>query len=161
MTNQFKLLKGNGVLASYVDTIQEAMSVCDRQQGWYFEKKGRLTKEELHYKVVRLCVNKQLEPYGVTYDDVKKGGDKEFVLTTRIEKKKIFFGLFTKDIVQPHKIPWYQYYTFNSEQEFNEWKEFCINLFKKEFKLTDTQAAREFAWFNLSHGLKQNYEVKI
>lgn len=161
MTHQFKLFKGNGVLAGYADTIQEAMSTCDRQHGWYFEKDGRLTKEELNHKVIRLCINKQLESYKITYDDVKKGGPHEFIKVEIVNKKRYLFNLFEKTEHSYVNKPWYQYYTFESEQEFNEWKKFCINLFRKELKISKAKAEKEFAWFNLSHRLKQNYEVKI
>lgn len=161
MTNQFKLFKGNGVLAGYAETIQEAMSTCDRQKGWYFEKNGKLTKDETYHKVIRLGINKQLEPYGVTHDDVKKGGSHEFIKVGIVNKKRYFFNLFEKTEYSHVNKPWYQYYTFNSEQEFNEWKEFCINLFRKELKMSKTKAETEFGWFNLNYGLKQNYEVKI
>lgn len=161
MTSQFKLFKGNGVLAGYAETIQEAMSRCDKQNGWYFEKNGELTKEELHYKVVRICVNKQLEPYGINYDDVKKGGSYEFFETETYIKQPYLFGLikWKKKVVIIQ--PWYWYVTFESEQQFNEWKEFCINLFRKELKMTKKAAETEFGWFNLNYGLKQNYEVEI
>lgn len=158
---KFKLFKGNGVLASYADTIQEAMSLCDKNKGWYFEKEGKLTKEERNHKVIRLCINKQLERHGVTYDDVKKGGQYETCFYNEIEEKPKFFGLWrTEELVQKSK-PWYQYYTFESEQEFNEWKEFCINLFRKELNMTKEKAEKEFVLFDLSYGLKQDYEVKI
>lgn len=158
---KFKLLKSNGVLAGYADTIQEAMSSCDINKGWYFEKEKKLTKEERIHKVIRLCVNKQLEKYGLTYDDVKRGGSYEFYYFYELEEKKKFFGLWkTKKLVQKSK-PWYQLYIFESEQEFNEWKEFCINLFRKELKMSKAKAESEFAWFNLSYGLRQNYQVKV
>lgn len=155
MTNKFKLFKGNGVFAGYADTIQEAMSTCDKQKGWYFEKDGKLTKEELNHKVIRLCINKELEPYGVTYDEVKQGGDKEFLPDKRVKKNTYLWGLFKKwEIIDVNK-PWNQHYTFNSEQELNDWKEFCINLFRKELKMTKTNAETAFVLFNSRYGLKQ------
>lgn len=161
MTHQFKLFKNNGVLAGYAETIQEAMSTCDRQKGWYFEKNGKLTKDEIYHKVIRLCINKQLEPYGVTYDDVKKGGGCEFYDYNYLQTHYYLWGLIKLKGLHTKKIPWYQYLTFDSKQEFNEWKEFCINLFRKELKMSKTKAETEFGWFNLNYGLKQNYEVKI
>lgn len=159
MTDQFKLFKGNGVLAGYADTIQEAMSICDRQHGWYFEKEENLTKEELHYKVVRLCVNKELEPFGITYDDVKKGGQYEICTYSEVVEKKKFFGLWKSvELVKKSK-PWFQFFTFDTPKQYEAWKKFCINLFRKELKMTKAQAETEFGWFNLNCGLKQNYEL--
>ena len=160
MTNQFKLFKGNGVLAGYAETIQEAMSTCDRQNGWYFEKNGKLTKEERNYKILRLCINKQLEVYGLNYDNVKKGESFEY-WTDVIETEEKYFWFFKRKKVTEKKVIWYQFLVFRNEQEFNEWKEFCINLFRKELKMSKKAAEVEFGWFNLSYGLKQNYEVKI
>ena len=161
MTQQFKVFKSNGVLAAYVDSIEEALSSCDRNKDWYFEKEGKLTKEETNYKVLRLCINKQLERYQLNYDDVKKGGHCEFFEVENFIEQPYLFGLFKRKKKVITTIPWYWYFIFESEQEFNEWKEFCINLFRKELKMTKKAAGKEFGWFNLSYGLKQDYEVKI
>ena len=88
-------------------------------------------------EVIEACINKELEPYGITYEYIKS--------------------------LPPEGvgIDWYHYYTFNSKEEYELWKEFCINLFRKELKLSKAKAEVEFDWFNLKYGLKQNYEVKI
>lgn len=160
MINSFKVFKSNGVLAAYVDSIEEALSSCERNKGWYFEKKGKLTKEEINYKVVRDCINKELEPYGFTYNDIKIGAWCEFFKIETFIEQPYFFGLFKfkKKVIKSKY--WYQHLTFESEQNFNEWKEFCINLFRKELKMSKKAAEVEFDWFNLKCGLKQNYEVK-
>lgn len=158
---KFKLFKGNGVLAGYADTIQEAMSYCEENKGWYFEKEGKLTKEELIHKVIRLCINKQLERHGYTYNDVKNGAWRENFPNERFVDQRYLFGLIKTKKKITEYIPWYWYLTFESEQEFNEWKAFCINLFIKELGMTKQKAEIEFAWFNLDYGLKQNYDVEI
>lgn len=158
---KFKLFKGDGVIIGYANTIQEAMSRCEKQNGWYFEKEGRLTKEERIHKVVYLCINKQLEKYDLEYDAVIKGAKYEYFNKDCVEIKSYLWGLIKIKKFSTKKIPWYQHYTFKSKQEFNEWKEFCINLFRKELKMTKIQAEKKFAWFNLCYGLKQDYEVKI
>lgn len=89
-------------------------------------------------EVIKTCINKELALYDTTMEAVKSLTDS---------------GFFNEEI------PWYQYYTFNSEQEFNEWKGFCINLFSKELKMSKKEAEKEFSLFNLSYGLKQNYDV--
>lgn len=157
---RFKLFKGNGVLAGYADTIQEAMSSCDKNKGWYFEKKGKLTNQEKIHKVIRLCINKQLEPYGLTYDNIKKGESFEYwEEPEEVEVKYLWF--FKKEKVTKRKVLWCSYLTFRNEQEFNDWKNFCIDLFKTELKMSKVKAEKEFKWLNLNYGLKQNYEVKI
>lgn len=97
-------------------------------------------------QVIEACINKELEPYGVTYEDVKKG-------------RKVKFFDFFKYITNKKEIPWYQQYTFNSKEEYESWKEFCIKLFRKELKLTKKAAEKEFIWFDLNYGLKQNYSL--
>lgn len=110
-------------------------------------------------EVIKACINKELEPYGVTYDDVIIGGNNEVCYYYTRELKTYLFGLIKIPFLKEQSKPWYQFYTFESEQEFNAWKEFCINLFRKELKMSKAKAEREFGWFNLSYGLKQNYEL--
>lgn len=156
MENRFKIFKGNGVLASYQDTIEDAMSSCDENKGWYFEKEGTLTKAELYYKVVRQCVNKELEIYGLTYNHVKKGASFEY-WTETIETEEEFFWFFKRKKKKKIEKPWYQFLVFKTEEEYNDWKKFCINLFKKELKMKKGEAEYEFTMFDLKYGLKQQY----
>ena len=65
------------------------------------KKKYKLSSDDL----VHLLLNKQLEKYGVTITDILKLPDNKI-----------------------DGVYWYQYYTFDSEEEFNEWKEFCIDI---------------------------------
>lgn len=113
----------------------------------------KLTKQQ----VVEACINKELEPYGFTYDDVKKDGEFEMCHHQKIIKEKYFFGLLTRTKIEVVSEPWYQAFTFKTEVEYNNWKEFCINLFRKELKMTKKQAESEFINFDLSYGLKQEY----
>lgn len=112
-----------------------------------------------HEEVIIACINKELEPYGFTYEDIKKGGQYEFIKVGFIEEKRYFFGLFKRTEYNRTKKIWYQYFTFNSKENYNSWKEFCINLFRKELKYSKVKAEREFAWFDLQWGLKKNYEL--
>ncbi len=158
MTQQFKIFKGNGVLAGYEDTIQEAMSSCDKNKDWYFEKEGKLTKEERNYKVFRDCINKQLEVYALNYDNVKTGESFEY-WTDVIETEEKYLWFFKRKKITEKKVIWYQFLTFRTEQEYKSWEEFCINLFRKELKMSKKTAEEEFIWFDLKYGLKQNYEL--
>ena len=160
MTQQFKIFKGSGVLAGYANTIQETMSRCDAQRGWYFEKDGKLTKEERYYKVFRDCINKQLEVYALNYDNVKKGEPFEYWADV-IETEEKYLWFFKRKKITEKKVIWYQFLTFRTEQEYKSWEEFCINLFRKELKMSKKAAEEKFIWFDLKYGLKQNYKVKI
>lgn len=110
-------------------------------------------------EVIEACINKQLEPYGITYEDVKTGGQYVFIKVGFVEEKRYFFGLFKRTEYSHTEKIWYQYFTFNSKEEYESWKEFCIKLFRKELKMSKKKAEVEFDWFNLNYGLKQNYET--
>lgn len=91
-------------------------------------------------------MDKQLEPYGVNWDYVQN----------HLEFHKWWHYLLPK-FIRPKGTPWYHHYTFNSEQEFLSWKEYCIEVMRKELRMTKGQAEKEFEWFNMDVGLKQNY----
>ncbi len=89
-------------------------------------------------KIFKILVGKQLEKYGVTYDYVKEHQQK---------------------IKDEHGCEWYQYYTFDTKEEFESWQEFCVDFLMKNItpKISRANAEAEFAWLNLSVGLKQAY----
>lgn len=117
-----------------------------------------MTKQEKLKQVIveciNECINQQLLPYDLTYDDVKKGGKKEFIKVFR-PKLNTLWG-FIKYPTFYEKVPWYQYYTFKTKEQFEDWKTFCILKIMK-CGYTKEHAEREFAWFNLGYGLKQEY----
>lgn len=87
----------------------------------------------------RLFINKSLEKHGVDYD---------YILENQ------------KQILEDTGKEWYQIYTFDTEKEFDEWKSFCIEILTKRLKpyrFSKKRAIQEFAMFNLSFGLSQNY----
>lgn len=51
------------------------------------------------------------------------------------------------------KDDWYAQYTMTQEQ-YEAWREYSVKYIKKEKKVPIKYAEREFAWFNLSYGLK-------
>lgn len=151
---RYKLFNGN-ILAGYAETIKEAQEQCDINKGWYYELPKDIDRQELTQHVRWLCVNKQLEPFNLTYTDVKKGGKNQYIEIPITVNKKILFIPY--QITEYKKVIWYQHYTFKTEEEFNSWKKFCIETFRKYLKLSKEQAESEFAWFNLAVGLKQEY----
>lgn len=152
---RFKLHKGNDVLAGYANTIQEAQEQCDINKGWYYKLPEDVNRQELIRHITWLCVNKQLEPFGITDTDIRNGGKHEYVeIPITVTKKFLFIPYQT---TQYEKVIWYQYYTFKTEEEFNNWKKFCIETFRKYLKLSKEKAESEFSWFNLAVGLKQEY----
>jgi hypothetical protein len=90
-------------------------------------------------KIIEQFINKELENYGVTMEDVKNYPD------------GIIEGL-----------PWYQYYTFKTHDDHDEWKNWCIDFLKTQVtpKLRKDRINVEFAWFDLMYGLKVEEEMK-
>lgn len=84
--------------------------------------------------IVELMINKQLEKYGINFNNVK-------------------------DYPEFNGVPWYQNFTFDSKDEFEQWKEYCIHLMTHKIspRFTLKSAEKEFMWFNLMFGLKLNY----
>lgn len=84
--------------------------------------------------VAELCINKQLEKYGLSIDNIM-------------------------DYQEYNGVPWYQHFTFDSEDEFEQWKGYCIDLLIHGVtpKYTLKSAKTEFSWFNLMYGLKCSY----
>jgi hypothetical protein len=92
--------------------------------------KKNLSKDE----ATRLIVNAELKKYGVDYNYV-------------IEHEKINDKF------------WYEYYTFNSKEEYEKWEKFCKRIIKKTIPIyTDSEVNIEFSYINLFIGLKNNYE---
>lgn len=100
-------------------------------------KKLNLRKDSA--KIAEILINKELEKYNVTVDDIECQGDV-------IDGKN-----------------WFQYYTFDNEEEFLSWKNFCIDFLttKVSPKISNCRAKEEFMWFNLQYGLKTNYGTTL
>lgn len=84
-----------------------------------------MTKKE---EVIRILINKMLEPYKVDYDYIKEN--------PVIDGKN-----------------WYTYYTMSEEQE-KEFEAFAVDVLKKELRLNQVRAESEYSWFSLMYGLK-------
>lgn len=89
-------------------------------------------------KIVELFIDKELEQYGVTMQDVKNYPD------------GIIEGL-----------PWYQYYTFKTNADHNEWKNWCSDFLKTQVtpKLRKDGIAKQIAWIDLAFGLKIEQDI--
>jgi len=85
-------------------------------------------------KVFETLINKELEKYGVSYDYIKNNQE--------------FDG-----------VPWYQYYIFNSQEEYEKWKSFCKEFLQKKVtpKMTNKEFNNWWPSFDLCYGLKQNF----
>lgn len=81
-------------------------------------------------ELLRTILNKQLEKYNITIDDVK---DNQYI---------------------DGKV-WYEHYTLTME-ETEKFKEWCINLLRKGVrpKLSEKTIRKEFAMLDLMYGLK-------
>lgn len=81
-------------------------------------------------ELIKLLIDKQLSKYKITYENVKGRKD-----------------------------AWYQEYTFDSKEEYLEWKQFCLDVLSKQVKpkLTKEMVIKEFNFFDLCYGLKCNF----
>ena len=97
------------------------------------KKKYKFPSTEL----IDLLIDKQLEKYGVTCKQIKE------ILNGKINGEN-----------------WYQYYTFDTQEEYNNWKKFCLDILSNHItpKLHKSRIEIEFAMLDLMCGLKRNYE---
>jgi hypothetical protein len=87
-------------------------------------------------ELVDLIVNKELEKYSVFCKNVKDLPDGRINDTN-----------------------WYDYYTFDTEEEYNNWKEFCLDVLSTQVtpKISKKKAKEEFSMIDLAWGLKHSY----
>ena len=83
--------------------------------------------------IIKEIIEKELESHGV---------DCEYVLKNQEINNK----------------PWYNHFTFRTEEEYENWKSFSINLLMKKLKYNKTFAIKQFAMIDLNYGLKRDYE---
>ena len=50
---------------------------------------------------------------------------------------------------------WYEVYSFSNEEEYEEYKNYCLKEIGKRVPLDEVEA--EFIYFDLIHGVPQNY----
>lgn len=86
--------------------------------------------------VIETLINKSLEKYNVTMADIML-----------LPENKI------------DGVPWYQYYTFETLEEYKSWKDWCFNFLKTEVtpKFTKNNFNRFWPYFDLMYGLKQSF----
>lgn len=87
----------------------------------------------------KLFIDKSLEKHGVDYNYI-------------LENQKQILDVTGKD--------WFQVYTFDTEEEFEAWKSFCIEILTKKlrpYNFGKERALHEFEMFNLNFGLTQSY----
>ena len=104
----------------------------------------KLSDEEFEYYIV----NKELEKYGVTVDDIKK--------LPRMPEDRSF-----ADDSVIYWENWFQKYSFDSFEEFIAWKEYYFERYKdwkpkRMWRRSDVE--RHFNWHNMQIGLTYNYD---
>ena len=73
-------------------------------------------------------------------------------LVNHLISKQLSYVNKTIDDIKDDEL-WYQTNTL-TEDQFSEWKEYCLKTIKKTIKCTKEAANKEFMWFNLQFGLK-------
>ena len=80
-----------------------------------------------------MLLDKQLEPYGITWMECEK-------------------------IYKAGGKPPYHQYTFKTKEEFEAWKDFCIQQMRNsKERLSKKRAEKEFYWLHATYGLKEEY----
>jgi hypothetical protein len=73
--------------------------------------------------------------------------------------EKMLNGRSTYDFVMENQkidgVPWFQYFTWDEEEE-EEYRKWFMERFLKVHKYPKKLAEREFSWFNLMWGLKRS-----
>lgn len=111
-------------LGEIVDYI-ESVDPYDEVLMFSIRNNGRkLHQQEIRSIVGTICINKGLESFGKCTSKVREDDS-----------------------------GWYKQYKFPTEEEYLEWKKYCIRLFKKHLKLDSESAKCAFVWFDLSYGL--------
>jgi hypothetical protein len=76
---------------------------------------------------------------------------KDEVLLEILNKQLSYFDKTVDDVKDNEK--WYEENSFTEEQ-FEEWKNFSIELLRKKLKFSKTFAIKQFSWINLMWGFK-------
>jgi aminoglycoside/choline kinase family phosphotransferase len=76
---------------------------------------------------------------------------KDEVVLEILNKQLSYFDKTVDDVKDNEK--WYEENSFTEEQ-FEEWKKFSIELLRKKLKFNKTFAEKQFMWINLMWGFK-------
>jgi len=76
---------------------------------------------------------------------------KDEVLLKILNKQLSYFDKTVDDVKDNEK--WYEENSF-TEKQFEEWKNFSIELLRKKLKFNKTFAEKQFMWINLMWGFK-------
>ena len=96
-------------------------------------KKISYNSEEFLTKIIQ----KQLDLHGAKFEDIKALVDGKL----------------------PNGEFWYQHYKFNTKEQFENWKQFCITeLRNSRERLSKKRAEEIFIWIDLQWGLKHQWE---
>lgn len=77
--------------------------------------------------------------------------DKDKVTEHFISKELEMIGKKIEDVKDDKE--WYRNNTLTNEQYW-EWKEYCENYLRKNYRFTIEEARREMTWFGLMYGLR-------
>ena len=59
-------------------------------------------------------------------------------------------------------VPWYQYYTFDSEKEYEKWKKYALKQFNRAYPYSSENFnKRRVVWLDFQYGLKKSYENRL
>ena len=90
------------------------------------------------------CINKQFEIIG---DSHRWDSWEELCEWSKLEENK----------------HWYSDFCFETPEQFREWKAYFMEHFYdwQPKRVSKREAEREFSWFNLSYGLRYNFDYNL
>ena len=88
---------------------------------------------------LQLIIQKELDLYGAKFEDIKA-----------LPEGRLPSGEW-----------WFHHYTFETKEQYDEWKQFCITeLRNSRERLSKKKAEDVFRWIDLQWGLKHQWEHK-
>lgn len=88
-----------------------------------------------HPRLRNRLVNRSLERHGVTIEQVLRDNPSGYI----------------------GKRLWSQHYTFSSDTDYQQWKDWCLVQIKRELRMETQDAEEEFRWLDMCIGLDQPY----
>lgn len=85
---------------------------------------------------IKKVIQKELDIHGAKFEDIQALPE----------------GMF------PDGTFWFHFYTFDNQEQYEEWKKFCIDELRKTREISSKKSAEKvFSFLDLTYGLRRNY----
>lgn len=166
-----KKIKKSKKSLKYRYTVKELLAMDNCRLGSFLGEKGTICREKviemqtrgavkvnIHY--LRLVLKKGKIERKKAKSEPKLTTDELLILilNKQLEQHNVDVN-YVKSNPEVDGMPWYQYYTFKTRKDFDEWKEFSINaiMTRLDQSYSRETANKEFNMINLFYGLKPDY----